>query len=130
MDGSQGDSRTIIQNFCSSVLGFSVSPGAIQKVLDRASAAIAPHYEAIGAQARMAAVNNVDETSWRTKNDLCWLWVMANKAVSFFMIQKRRNRDAFKALIKEWNGILVSDGYRVYTDWVGLRQTCLAHLIR
>jgi len=55
---------------------------------------------------------------------------MANKAVSFFMIQKRRNRDAFKALIKEWNGILVSDGYRVYTDWVGLRQTCLAHLIR
>jgi len=130
MDGSQGDSRTIIQNFCSSVLGFTISLGAIQKVLDRASAAIAPHYEAIGAQARMASVNNVDETSWRTKSELYWLWVMANNVVSFFMIQKRRNREAFKALIKEWNGILVSDGYQVYSNWVGLRQTCLAHLIR
>jgi transposase len=27
-------------------------------------------------------------------------------------------------------GILVSDGYGVYRKWVGLRQTCLAHLIR
>jgi transposase len=130
MAGNQGDSRTIIQNFCSSVLGFSISLGAIQKVLDRTSAAIAPHHEAIGAEARLAPVNNVDESSWRTKNDPYWLWVMANDAVSFFLIQKRRTKGAFKVLIKEWDGILVSDGYRVYTDWVGLRQTCLAHLIR
>jgi transposase len=27
-------------------------------------------------------------------------------------------------------GILVSDGYGVYQDWVNHRQTCLAHLIR
>jgi len=130
MDGSQGDSRTIIQNFCSSVLGFHISLGAIQKVLDRASAAIAPYHEAIGEEARRSAVNNVDETSWYTKNDLYWLWVMANNVVSFFMIQRRRTKKAFKALIKEWDGILVSDGYRAYSGWVGLRQTCLAHLIR
>jgi transposase len=130
MDGTQGDSRTIIQNFCSSVLGFSISLGAIQKVLDRTSAAIAPHHEAIGEEARRSAVNNVDETSWYTKNDLYWLWVMANDVVSFFMIQRRRTKEAFKALIKEWDGILVSDGYCVYSSWVGFRQTCLAHLIR
>ena len=130
MDGSQGDSRTIIQNFCASVLGFPISLGAIQKVLDRTSAAIEPHHEAIGSEARRAAVNNVDETSWYTKSELYRLWVMASKNVSFFMIQKGRTKEAFKALIKEWDGILVSDGYCVYTDWVGLRQTCLAHLIR
>ena len=27
-------------------------------------------------------------------------------------------------------GILVSDGYGVYCQWVHARQTCLAHLIR
>jgi len=27
-------------------------------------------------------------------------------------------------------GILVRDGYRVYQAWAGLRQSCLAHLIR
>jgi len=88
MDGTQGDSRTIIQNFCSSVLGFPISLGAIQKVLDRTSAAIAPHHEAIGGEARKAAVNSVDETSWYTKNELYQLWVMASETVSFFMIQK------------------------------------------
>jgi len=38
--------------------------------------------------------------------------------------------EAFKSLVKDWEGILVSDGYGVYRKWVGLRQTCLSHLIR
>jgi transposase len=61
---NHGDSRTIIQSFCASVLGLSISLGAIQKVLDRVSEAIKPHYEVIGEQARQQAVNHVDETSW------------------------------------------------------------------
>lgn len=128
--GSHGDSRSTIQNFCASVLGFSISLGAIQKVLDRASEAIHPHYEAIGEKARSQAVNHADETSWLLKGALCWLWVLASTSVAFFMIHKNRSKEAFKALVKDWEGILVSDGYRLYTDWVGLRQTCLAHLVR
>ncbi len=34
------------------------------------------------------------------------------------------------SLIKDWRGILVSDGYGVYQAWGNARQTCLAHLIR
>jgi len=128
--GSHGDSRLTIQNFCSSVLGFSISLGAIQKILDRTSEAILPHYEEIGTAARQAEVNHVDETSWWLKGALCWLWVMTNTTVALFMIHENRSKAAFKELIKEWQGILVSDGYRLYTKWVGLRQTCLAHLIR
>ena len=128
--GNHGDSRTIIQSFCASVLGLSISLGAIQKVLDRVSEAIKPHYEVIGEQARQQAVNHVDETSWFFKGLLCWLWVMASSSVAFFMIHSNRSKAAFKELIKEWDGVLVSDGYRLYTKWVGLRQTCLAHLIR
>ena len=40
----QADSRSIIQTFCDSVLGFSISLGAIQKVLDRVSRAIEPAF--------------------------------------------------------------------------------------
>jgi transposase len=112
------------------VLGFHLSLGAIQKILDRVSEAIAPHHGEIGTQARQAAVNHVDETSWRLKGALCWLWALANSRVSFFMIHSKRSKGAFKELVKEWEGILISDGYGVYRDWVGLRQTCLAHLIR
>jgi transposase len=128
--GSHGDSRTMVQNLCASVFKFSISLGAIQKVLDRTSEAILPHYETIGEQARRQAVNHVDETSWYLKGVLCWLWVLTSSSVSFFMIHSNRSKVAFKELVKDWEGILVSDGYRLYTKWVGLRQTCLAHLIR
>lgn len=128
--GGQGDSRSMIQNICASVFNFSISLGAIQKVIDRASEAILPHYEAIGEQARRQEVNHVDESSWYLKGVLFWLWVMANTSVAFFMIHSKRSKEAFRQLVKDWEGILVSDGYRLYTKWVGLRQSCLAHLIR
>jgi len=128
--GAMGDSRSTVQQFCSSVLNFSISRGAIQKVIDRASAALEPHYEAIGDLARTATINHVDETSWRNCRMLCWLWVLTNTTVAFFMIHANRSGEAFRLLVKDWEGILISDGYKVYQSWVGLRQTCLAHLIR
>jgi transposase len=130
MAGTQADSRSIIQTFCDSVLGFSLSLGAIQKILDRVSHAISPPYKTIATQVRQAAVNHVDETSWHKNGVLMWLWVMANTRSALFMIHSHRSREAFQELIREWKGILVSDGYNVYCKWVGLRQTCLSHLIR
>jgi transposase len=50
--------------------------------------------------------------------------------VAFYMIHPHRSKEAFAALIDDWEGILVSDGYGVYQSWVEARQTCLAHLIR
>ena len=55
---------------------------------------------------------------------------MASERVAFYMIHPRRSKEAFAALIDDWAGILVSDGYGVYQHWVEARQTCLAHLIR
>jgi transposase len=130
MGGIAGNSRDTIQAFCSSVLGFHISLGAIQKVIDRASLAIVSHYEAIRDAARAAEINHCDETSWNNGGVLNWLWVMANSAVALFMIHTNRSKEAFEELIGRWTGILVSDNYVVYRKWVGLRQTCLAHLIR
>jgi len=104
--------------------------GRMAKIIDRTSSAITLHYEAIGQAARSSEINHIDETSYSKKNVLQWLWVMANTMVAFFMIHPNRSKEAFKALIGDWVGILVSDGYGLYRKWVGLRQTCLAHLIR
>ena len=46
------------------------------------------------------------------------------------MIHPKQSKKTFEALINDWVGILVSDGYGVYKKWVGYRQTCLSHLIR
>jgi len=128
--GVHGDSRRAVQDYLSSVFGLPISQGGIQKVIDRVSQSIKPHYEGIAEIARSSAVGHVDETSWRRKGKLVWLWVMASTRVALFMIHTRRSKAAFEALVQDWSGILVADGYGVYRQWVGQRQACLAHLIR
>jgi transposase len=120
----------MVQTFCVSVLRVPISLGAIQKVLDRVSQAIDPYYAVIARQARQASVHYSDATPWYCLNTLEWLWVMASDRVAFSMIHPRRSKEAFAALIDDWEGLLVSAGYGVYQHWVAARQTCLAHLIR
>lgn len=127
--GIHGDSRESVQSFCASVFNLSISIGAIQNVIDRASQAIKPIYESIGAMARQTKINHIDETSWFQCGKLKWLWTMVNTAVAFFMVHPNRSKQAFMALIDDWKGILVSDNYGVYVKWMQ-RQTCLAHYIR
>jgi len=130
MAGTYGNGRRMVQTLCASVLRVPISLGAIQKVLNRVTQAIDPYYTVIAEQARQAPVNYIDETAWYCLNTLEWLWVMASERVAFSMIHPRRSKEAFAALIDDWTGILVSDGYGVYQNWVQARQTCLAHLIR
>ncbi len=130
MAGTQLCTRRTVQNFCHSVLNVPISLGGIQKIIDRVSVAIEPHYCQIAQESRSVEVNHVDETSWRKKGSLNWLWVMVSSTAAFFMIHPKRSSQAFEDLRQGWEGILVSDGYGVYQKWVGLRQTCLAHLIR
>jgi transposase len=128
--GMHRTSRRLMQDFCHSVLNIPISLGAIQTVIDRASDAILPHDEAIAVLARQATVGYIDETPWYCQNALQWLWTLTTDTVSLYLIHPHRSKEAFAALIQDWQGILVSDGYGVYQNWVHDRQTCLAHLIR
>ena len=128
--GVHGDSRRGVQDFLASVLGISVSQGAIQKIVNRFTEALESHYQAIREAAHREPVNYIDETSWKTNGELKWLWAMTNTIVSFIMIHKHRSRAAFEELIGAWEGILVSDGYAVYRKWVHGRQSCLVHMKR
>lgn len=130
LSGIEGSSRLTVQNFCQSVLGFPISTGAIQNVIDRTSTALKPAYDRIGRVARTQPVNHIDETSWRQAGDLKWLWAMVSNSVSFYLIHKHRSKQAFLELVDDWKGILVSDNYGLYTSWINRRQSCLAHYIR
>jgi transposase len=128
--GSQRDRRGAVQEVCASILGVPVSRGAIQRAVDRVSEAITPYDEAIAEEARGVPVNDIDETAWYQHGVLAWLWVMVNTTVALIPVQASRSQDTFEALVEPWAGILVSDGYAVYWQWMHGRQACLAHLIR
>ena len=130
LSGIKAMSRNDVKQLCESVLGIPIATGTIQKIVDRASNAILPAYEAIGNAARSSSCNYIDETSWFLENKLQWLWAMANDKVAFYRIDPHRSKEAFEKLIQNWEGILVSDSYGLYCNWVHGRQTCLAHLIR
>ena len=46
------------------------------------------------------------------------------------MIHPNRSKEAFNQLVEDWKGILISDNYGVYVNWINKRQSCLAHYIR
>ena len=125
-------SRRGVQDLCRSLLGVPISLGAIQRLIDRTSLVIVSHDAAIARLARKARVGYVDETPWYCGHALQWLWSMVTDTVALYRIHPKRSQEAFGSLIKDWRGILVSngDGDGVYQAWGPARQTCLAHLIR
>ncbi len=73
-----------------SVLPLPISLGAVQKLIDRTSQAIMPHYEAIATLARQATVGYIDETPWYCRNALHWLWTLTTDTVSLSLIHPNR----------------------------------------
>jgi transposase len=121
--GMHRTSWRLVQDFCHSVFNIPISLGAVQKVINRVSQAIVPHSEAIATLAHQAPVGYIAETPWYCQNALQWLWIMATDTVTYYRIDPHRSTAAFWALIDEWKGLLVSDGYGVYQDWVNHRQS-------
>ena len=81
-------------------------------------------------QARQAPVHDSDATSGCLITRLQGRWGMVRDSGAWSMIHPHRSQAAFAALIEDWPGLLVRDGYGVSQTWVACRQTCLAHLIR
>jgi transposase len=74
---------------------------------------------------------NADETSWRESNKLAWLWAAVTPLLKVFRIDRRRNREAFRKLLFNFDGILGTDRFSVYrVHDKEKRQLCWAHLLR
>jgi transposase len=124
--GMPRTSWRLVQDFCHAVLPISISLGAVPKGIPRVAQAIVPHYEAIATLARQPPVGYSDDTPWYGQNAVQWLWTMPTDPVSLDLMHPQRSQDAFRALLEEWQGLLVSDGDGVYHTWVHDRQPCLA----
>ena len=128
--GIRGVSRRDVEAVVESVLNIPISQGGIQKVLDRSSKALEPVYEDIAQRVRAEEIQNIDETTWYRNGKLEWLWLMRCSVGALYRIDEHRSSEAFHALIGDWHGTLVSDGYGVYKGWDGPHQYCLAHALR
>jgi transposase len=81
---------------------------------------------------RRQAVNHVDETGWRERSKLNWLWVNATGQVTAFRVAARRDAMTAREVIGEAKAsIITTDRYLAYS-WLAAqrRQVCWAHLSR
>jgi transposase len=132
LSGCHGLSKRGVEEISANLFAAPVSLGTVVNLEQEMSAALeAPHQEALAA-VRAAEVKHADETSWKLRGQLCWLWTAATATVVAFIIHGQRSALGLTALLGlEIQGIVCSDRWGVYGRVpVERRQVCWAHLKR
>ena len=112
--------------------GVEIGLGSVPKLEKRTSAAVAPAVEEARVYARSQAAVHQDETGWREAGKKAWLWVLATKRVTVFLIDLHRSAEVAKKMLGTgFQGTLTSDRWSAY-NWFDnrYRQLCWAHLRR
>ena len=108
-----------------------VSLGTVATMEKRTSAALSRAYDDALLTIQSAPFVNVDETSWREARDKAWLWAAATPLLRVFRVDRHRDREAFRHLLFDFDGILITDRFSVYRAHPKeKRQVCWAHLLR
>jgi transposase len=112
--------------------GVEMSTGSVEAAKARAARALeTPHGEAVAAVRSCAAVN-ADETPWRMRGRMIWLWTATTQGAAAYLVDESRGFDAFEKLLgNDFKGMVVSDRMGAYDRLPILRrQVCWAHLER
>ena len=97
----------------------------------RTTAALSRAYDDALFAVQGSPVVNADETSWTEARKPAWLWTAATPLLKVFRIDPRRNREAFRRLLFDFDGVLITDRFSVYRDHdPDFRQLCWAHILR
>jgi len=108
-----------------------LSSAGISKIMIRLSGLLQPVYEEIVNDVKQGTKIWADETGWRVKGKLWWLWIFANERSAYYWPDKTRGGPVVERLLGEvFLGILIVDGWHAYSKIVCDRQTCMAHIFR
>ena len=130
--GSQHVSRRGLEEVCETLFDIPVSLGTIAALERQTARALEIPHQQIGAALKHAPVKNIDETSWKLKGRLRWLWVAVTRTLCYFVISPSRSAAALRALLGgAIKGTIGSDRFSAYHQVpLEQRQLCWAHLRR
>jgi len=132
LSGARHDSKRGVEEVVETLFNVPVGLGTITAVEQEMSAALAPAHAEAATAVQEAAHKNTDETGWKQRGRLCWLWTAVTASVAYFLIHARRSAAGLQALLGEAiRGVVTSDRWATY-NLLGVyhRQLCWAHLLR
>jgi len=123
-------SRRRIQEFFADWFALQLSVATINQCLHEAGRALEPVVEEqLLVEIGDSDLLHADETSWKERGRLLWLWVFTCATTTVFAIGRRTQELLHGMLGTAIDGWLMSDGYWAYRDYDN-RLRCLTHLLR
>lgn len=120
-----------IAEMLESQFGLRVTPATILDVTRRATDALRKEYDKLLSRVRESPWVHVDETSIKVNGVQWWAWVFVTGADTLVVVRHSRAKKVLNEILG-WNyrGIVISDGYRIYSNFTENRQRCWAHFLR
>jgi transposase len=112
--------------------GLTVSQATVLKASQAGAEILRPTVQDIGQAAVASAVLHADETGMRVAKKLHWLHVLATDTLSWIDCHPKRGTKAFVdlALLQQFQGVLVHDGWMPYKALRCQHALCNAHHAR
>lgn len=113
-------------------LGLGVTTSALVRAMDRIAGRGMATYAELLDFVLTQDVLHIDETGWSVAGEPCYLWVLSGPKATLYFVRKTRSSDEVADFLKDFAGILVTDGHSAY-DKLGMtlvRALCLLHLRR
>jgi len=109
-------------------LGISLSEGTIGTALLEAGRAVSDLEPSILDALRKSGLIHIDETAWKERKVLRWLWVAVGSDAVHYTVGARTTEMA-QGILGSFAGRIMSDGYGAYRSFQN-RIRCWAHLNR
>lgn len=120
-----------ITAFLKSFFCLRLSTAGVSRMMIRLANIMAPIYDEILRDVKGGYIIFADETGWRVKGVLWWLWIFANERTAFYWPDRLRSSAVVEKILGAvFSGVLVTDAWYAYMKIVCFKQTCMAHLLR
>jgi transposase len=120
-----------IARFLNSFFRLKVSTAGLSRMMIRLGNIMMPVHEEILNDVKGGAIIFADETGWRVKGILWWLWIFANKRSAYYWPDRKRSSAVVAKLLGDlFSGVLLTDAWYAYMKIICAKQTCMAHILR
>ena len=120
-----------ISAYLSNFFRLRMSTSGLSKMIIRLANIMVPVYDEILREVKGGSVIFADETGWRVKGVLWWLWVFAHGNAAYYFPAKQRGSPVVEKILGSvFAGVLVTDAWCAYMKIICLKQTCMAHIMR